>query len=84
MSVEQIILQGGALAVVCLIAYLLARHITIANRELAQTNKELGNQIVELVTNHLTDSAKILDRVCNCTDNNTEALKELREEMRRK
>ena len=84
MSVEQIILQGGALGVVCLIAYLLARHTTSANRELAQTNKELGNQIVELVTNHLTDSAKILDRVCNCTDNNTEALKELREEMRRK
>ncbi len=83
MAIEQVILEGGALAVVCLIAYLLATHITAANRELAATNKTQGDQIINLVTNHLTHSDETLLRVCGSMDNNTEALKDLRAEIRR-
>jgi len=73
------ILQGGALAMLCLISYLLARHVTAANRELVNTNRLLGEKTMTLVTNHLAHTDETLQRVCACVDINTEVLRELRE-----
>ena len=53
MSVETIILQGGALVAICLIAYWLARHIT-------QANTRLADQAEQLAANHIDQSREAM------------------------
>lgn len=53
MSVEQIILQGGALTAICIIAYMVARHLTLLN-------KRLFEETYELVTNHIKHNTEAL------------------------